>query len=101
MDEAARRERDPVYRMAQEILDREWQAAGMTVADLERSRQVTELLLGRLAAGEDLDGILARWEHLTPGEILATEGATGLLGEGDQSGAGALTGSPLARAGNG
>lgn len=58
------------YRMAREIIDQEWIAAGVTREELEQSDQLTDLLDRLVASGHDFHILMEDWKHKTPEAIL-------------------------------
>jgi hypothetical protein len=67
---AIQREREAIYRQAMEIIDAEWRAAGLSQEELDLETRLADALARRLAAGEEVGELLARWQTLTPQEIL-------------------------------
>ncbi len=65
-DECAER----AYRIAREIIDQEWLAAGATREELEQDEQLTQLLDRLVVSGHDFHNLMADWQHKTPEAIL-------------------------------
>ena len=65
-DEQAER----AYRMAREIIDQEWIAAGVTREELDQADQLADLFDRLVAGGRSSKEINAEWQHKTPEDIL-------------------------------
>jgi hypothetical protein len=54
-----------------EIIDAEWQALGVSDEELRLDERLAEVFARRVASGQDVDQLFARWGSLTPEQILA------------------------------
>ena len=55
---------------ASEVLDGEWQKAGMSLEEIEQNKQVGALFDRLIASGHSVEEILSKWEGKTADEIL-------------------------------
>jgi hypothetical protein len=61
---------DAIYRQALEIIDAEWRAAGVSEEESRLDERLAEAFARKVASGQDVDELLARWRTLTPEQIL-------------------------------